>query len=259
MEADTQKIWRYMDLTKFISLIANEALFFSCPSGFDDPFEGHRPRSDMEALSKMLQQPYDGCNDVVNNLKKIHPDKDLNLLDLQLEEYRKTPENGFKIVNERFGVNCWHKNEHESEAMWKLYSNLGQGVAIESTVKQLQKSILDKNNLVIDSVRYRDFDNDPIDKGHLHYGLLQKRMSFKHEEELRAIISLKEEYYGKGMLVKCDLNILINNIHVSPFLKKHIKDDIEKFCYGKLRIVNKPIIYSTLLCKPDYGIDIKNS
>ena len=41
----SQKIWRYMDLAKFISLLSKEALYFSCPADFNDPFEGFIPRN----------------------------------------------------------------------------------------------------------------------------------------------------------------------------------------------------------------------
>jgi hypothetical protein len=56
---DAQKIWRYMDFAKFISLLANQALFFACPNKFTDPFEGHRPRSEMAAWSTILQRYVD--------------------------------------------------------------------------------------------------------------------------------------------------------------------------------------------------------
>lgn len=213
----TQKIWRYMDFAKFISLLANEALFFPCPCRFKDPFEGHRPRSDVEALSKMLQQPYNDGSELLKNIKKRYPDKDFNTLDDSQKKLRETAKEGLNIVNRRFGVSCWHKNEYDTEAMSKLYSNSGQGIAIESTVKRLREAILNKDHVIIDSVRYLDFDKDPIDKGHRHYGLFQKRKSFEYEKELRATVLLEESDYGNWMFVTCDLNSLINNIHVSPF------------------------------------------
>jgi len=256
MEDDTQKIWRYMDFAKFISLLANEALFFPCPSRFNDPFEGHKPRSEVEALSKMLQQSYNDQVAQRNKLKELRPDADLSAIDRSLENFREIAKNGFKIATQRFGVSCWHKSEYENEAMWKMYSHLGQGIAIESTVKQLRGSLLNREHLVIDSVRYVDFDNDPIDKGHKHYGLFQKRKSFEHEKELRATIPLEESDYGKGAFVRCDLKELINTIHVSPFVDEYIKEAIDKLCTGEIQIVSKPVIHSSLFNEPDYGIEI---
>lgn len=34
------KIWRYIDFTKFVSLIDSQELFFARADKFDDPFEG---------------------------------------------------------------------------------------------------------------------------------------------------------------------------------------------------------------------------
>jgi len=138
--------------------------------------------------------------------------------------------------------------------MWKLYSPSGQGIAIESTNIQLANSISSK--IIMDSVRYCDFDDDKIEKGHRHYGLLQKRKSFEHEKEFRATILLQHE--GVGMLVPCNLDILINNIYLSPYSKPHVRDDIEKLCKNlcKKLVLNKPVIRSSLFDKPNYGIKI---
>ena len=245
-----------MDFAKFISLLANEALFFPCPSRFNDPFEAHKPRSEVDALSKMLQQSYIDQVAQRNRLLELRPDADLSAIDRSLENFREIAKNGFKIATQRFGVSCWHKSEYESEAMWKIYSQLGQGIAIKLTVKQLRGSLLNREDLVIDSVRYVDFDNEPIDRGHKHYGLFQKRKSFEHEKELRATIPLEESDYAKGAFVRCDLNELINSIHVSPFVDEYIKEAIDKLCSGKIQIVSKPVIHSSLFNKPAYGMEI---
>ena len=39
-----QKIWRYMDLTRFLLLLARGSLFFASLSQLDDPYEGYMPR-----------------------------------------------------------------------------------------------------------------------------------------------------------------------------------------------------------------------
>jgi len=153
-----------------------------------------------------------------------------------------------------FGISCWHQNEHESEAMWKLYSASGQGIAIESTDVKLKKAITDTKGLIIDKVRYMDFDNDPIEKGHRHYRLFLKRKSFDHERELRATVLLPE--VGKGVYVPCDLDILISSIHLSPFVPEYFKIVVQALCIGKTRILRKDIHQSKLFDEPNYGIEI---
>jgi hypothetical protein len=194
-----------MDLARFVSLLTTRCIYFACPTQFDDPFEGILPRSHIEALSKMVQVPVDD----MLSLRKEFAARSIPLqrfddaLKTHADQIRTAP----KKAASKFGVSCWHENEHESDAMWKLYSASGQGIAIESTVEQLRTSLGSLQGLQIDRVRYMDFDRDPIEKGHRHYGLFIKRKSFEHEKELRATILLPEE--GKGVLVRCDLEVLV--------------------------------------------------
>ena len=56
----------------------------------------------------------------------------------------------------KFGVSCWHIDEHESEAMWQLYTAAGQGIAIESTKARLE-SALGGDGIIV--------DQDPMGRG----------------------------------------------------------------------------------------------
>jgi hypothetical protein len=66
--------------------------------------------------------------------------------------------------------------------------------------------------IVVDQVRYLDFDSDEIKKGQVHYGGFLKRKSFAHEQELRATNRLPTP--GTGTAAPCDLNALIAQVHV---------------------------------------------
>jgi hypothetical protein len=249
-----EKIWKYIDLTKLISLLANDALYFSCPCEFADPYEGYLPKSHLEAISKITQKFLDEQFVFRDQIVSLHPNANLQVFhegfNANINRYIEKSKGAIREASLKFGVSCWHRNEYESEAMWRLYSASGQGIAIESTVKQLHDSIIDKTNVHIDNIRYMDFEKDPIEKGHKHYGLFIKRKSFEHEKELRAIILLKEE--GKGTLVKCDLDILINTIHISPFAPPYFKEVVEKLCVGNIRNLQKTILQSSLFDKPNY-------
>jgi hypothetical protein len=59
MVGRSEKIWRYMDLAKFVSLLSSEALYFACPCEFKDPYEGAYPKSHVHAFSSMTQQYLD--------------------------------------------------------------------------------------------------------------------------------------------------------------------------------------------------------
>lgn len=148
-----------------------------------------------------------------------------------------------------FGVNCWHINEHESEAMWQLYTAAGQGIAIESTKARLEGA-LKGDGIHVDRVRYMDFDFDEIEKGHTHYGLFLKRKSFAHEQELRATILLPTP--GMGTAVPCDLNALITQIHIFPKAPPYYAEAVRYAVGLAVPEIKAPVVVSRLLDPPDY-------
>lgn len=217
-----------MDLGKFISLLSTEALYFPCPCEFDDPYEGLYPKSYAKTFSSMSQQYLDQFLATRDELVARYPGININGLNDAVHAAMENFKKAFDEVRLKFGLTCWHKSDTESEAMWKLYSASGHGIAIESTASQLRESILDKTSLVVGDVRYADFENDPIEKGHKNYGLFLKRRSFEHEKELRATILLKTP--GKGQFVPCNLDALITNVHISPLSPAYLKDVVDKIC-----------------------------
>jgi len=253
--ASEVKIWRYMDLARFASLLATESLYFACPTQFRDPFEGLLPGSHFEAESKMFQQV---GMDPILSLREQFADRGLlqrfdELVDKLAREVRTA---NHKAAS-KFGISCWHESEHESDAMWKLYSASGQAIAIESTVGQLKASLGNRDGLIVDRVRYMDFDSDPIEKGHRHYRLFTKRNCFEHEKEIRATILLPIE--GKGVGIPCDLDALITSVHVSPLVEGFVRDAIEALCMGSTHRLKKPLYQSSLYCAPDYAIEVKTA
>jgi hypothetical protein len=50
------KIWKYMDLAKFLALLTTSSLYFASPARFQDFSEGSLPKSHVEAVSMMIQK-----------------------------------------------------------------------------------------------------------------------------------------------------------------------------------------------------------
>jgi hypothetical protein len=261
---NSQKFWKYMDLAKFISLLSKEALYFACPSEFYDPLEGYIPKIWAKDYAINNQQQnrelFESLRNHVTSLPPMVDSKNIELIERanqSINDGSNIVENLWEVIREEVisdhGVSCWHKSNDESEAMWKLYSASGQGIAIESTIGQLTDSILDKENLVdIKSVNYFSENNPGKYNGQLD-PLFLKRNSFEHEKELRAAISLKTK--GKGTFVKCDLYKLISHIHVSPLAEPYFRDVVENICKGKVRSIDKPVTRSTLFDKPNYKLN----
>jgi hypothetical protein len=136
------KIWRYMDLPKFVSLLTKRALHFASPLRFeDDPWEGYMPEALLKLMvanshEKMIyiENQRIAFTELKGRLNPSHPE--FARVDSMFDEGIQTMgvnheaiDNDFvKIIEqekENNGVNCWHINEQESEAMWKLYSAKG--------------------------------------------------------------------------------------------------------------------------------------
>lgn len=123
-----------------------------------------------------------------------------------------------------FCISCWHMSEHESDAMWTLYSPNGAGVAIQTSFGRLKNSVRDcPDDVMIGSVKYVDYDRDIIPEGNSYWPFLHKRNAFAHENEVRAIIGLQgkgeeaeKRVEGGGVAVQVDLTALIERVVVNP-------------------------------------------
>jgi hypothetical protein len=216
------KIWRYLDFTKFIALLDSQSLFFSRSDKLGDPFEGSYPKGSIAIRE----------NSYRNHFKDSDLDKLLNLLRSASDTWR-------KFVT----INCWHMNNHESAAMWKLYLKSNDGIAIQSTYQKLKKSIIDERDVFTGIVKYIDYEIEVFKPGNLLIPFLFKRKSFEHESEVRAVTiipsTINEKENGEprvqGLNIKVNLNDLIENIYVSPnsqqWFVELVQSVINKFQY----------------------------
>ncbi|MDE2761438.1 MAG: DUF2971 domain-containing protein [Gemmatimonadota bacterium] len=187
-------LWRYIDFTKFVSLLEKQALFFSNAANFSDPFEGAYPTRNLELVS---------------------------------EDYRPQKQAFTKSVGNSLFVNCWHLSDFESEAMWRLYSDSERGIAIRTTVDGLIKSFRCDADVYIGAVNYVDFSTEVIDEGTVFLPYLTKRKSFEYEREVRAItlnavpddrerLGASAEWVGTGIYYSVDLDLLVDEVLVAP-------------------------------------------
>jgi len=234
---EKETIWRYMSFFSFVSMLHHQALHFTRVDQLDDPFEGSFPRLNV----KIRPTTY----------KEKMPVKKINLLSEMYREY----------VKHTF-INCWHINKYQSAAMWKLYLQSNEGIAIKSTVGSLRTSFIkSKYELSIGQINYIRYSKDLIPEGPL-FPYFHKRKSFEHEHELRVVIQdhsrdsqgdiiWSNPRHKSGLMIKIDLDNLIDRIIVAPLCpswqQKLVKPLLEK--YG----VNKSVTHSTLYTR-DYRI-----
>jgi len=242
---DETVLWRFMDFTKFVSLLKDKSLFFTRADKFEDPFEGakgllkNKPKWDSFYKKHMIEaiRTVPGGS----NLNK----SDKELLSEALKLVDSLNQIGKRQVQETF-INCWYENAHESEAMWKLYtSTLEQGIAIKTTYKRLYKALHRDPSIYIGHVNYIDYESRFTG---VNESFWYKRKSFEHEREVRAIVSdhFPKESFGK--LVPVNLNDLIEKVYVSPtsaiWFKDLVQDVMAKY------EVDKKLFVSSLKAQP---------
>ena len=232
------KIWRYQSLSKLISNLLEGSLFFSRADRLEDKYEGSLPKLNIRERRSALRFIEESGPQIATafkenmgrELNKDQANKLAKKSALYIECYQRRENMAYR----RFTcINCWHMNENESAAMWKLYCQTNEAVAIQSTFSRLIKS-LEKSpeEVYIGMVKYTDYDTAAIPVGNDFYRFLYKRHSFNHEREIRAIyqqhppLKLRKDgtqkvdwdakLFESGMNIHADIDTLIERIVVSP-------------------------------------------
>ena len=128
--------------------------------------------------------------------------------------------NFYKTHREKVVVSSWHINEYESFAMWQIFTQNSEGLAIQSTVGRLQKALLPEQNFkqYIGEVNYIDYKKEYIPFDDLFFPFLFKRKSFQYEGEVRIISDISETNIkiNDGLKIDIDINELIEKIYIHP-------------------------------------------
>ena len=135
---------------------------------------------------------------------------------------------GLQILRRYIAVNCWHRSDYESAAMWSLYAHEPGGIAVKTNLASLAVSFTDPADIYIGEVNYVDYNNTFIPEANVYSAYLHKRKSFEHEREVRAVMmqlpSDSEtihpelpEVWEVGRNCSVDIATLVHEIVVSPF------------------------------------------
>ncbi len=160
---DGTVIWRYFNFERFVDILKTNSLWFSRPFCFEDQWEGLFPPSYVRRTRQ-----YADANGI--------PFEEFDL------EFRR------RRLRHRYAhfVNCWHMSDHESDAMWKLYTLPREGIegiAIQSTVGDVNECLRPHNS---GRMEYYDPSDDVLSRS--IFGppdILFKRSPFSWEQEYR--------------------------------------------------------------------------
>jgi hypothetical protein len=206
-DANNAKVWRYMDFTKFVSLLDSNALFFPGADRLSDAWEGaHTVENVRQRPTAMAFGEGETVAEMMDGVSRFH-----------------------RCLRLHTFVSCWQLNDVESAAMWKLYLSHNEGVAVQTTFECLIGSFQSDENemfeVYVGKVSYLDYEHGVFPEGNTLVPFLHKRRSFEHEHELRAIIQpvspggnplTETDPFADGLLVDVDLRMLIECIYVAP-------------------------------------------
>jgi len=252
----TTRLWRYLSLDKLVDLLSTSELFFTPLATFakTDPFEGYLPSVAFDAHAsissryvKDLELAHQQLAEHRRNNGYPLTDAEQVTLETRLEDMRSSLRRLLPAIAKATTVNCWHANEGESEAMWRLYAENGKAVAVETTLDALKQSIQERDSpriVHIYPVKYLDFfdsalqPKDCVVEGHLTP--LLKRISYQHEREVRAFIGKVAPNPRAGtdvafwkpepVRLPIDVKLLVKAVHVSPYAGEPFPSSVKKVC-----------------------------
>jgi hypothetical protein len=208
------RIYRYMDLAKFLAVLETQSLFFPTVTQLakDDPFEGW-----YTGMYGTGQATGPAVNTDYSAALKEFQEKDLWAIFKRPGAVDGFP-NYIRKMHSTTCVSCWHMQPQESAAMWSIYGRDHQGIAIVSSVETLRESSQNYAKPVyIGAVNYLDYTRELVSTDNGYIPFVTKRISFQHEHELRAVVRLSdEETTSTGISVPVNLNLLIQQVLVAP-------------------------------------------
>lgn len=182
-------VWKYLDLSKFLDLLLSKKLFMSRSDKFEDQYEGTFSEPTFEEIRKLSIDNPDFLN-------------------------------YYKTHREKVAISSWHINEYESFAMWQIFTQNSEGLAIQSTIGRLQKALQPEDHFqqYIGEVNYIDYKKEYIPFDDLFFPFLYKRKSFQYEREVRIISDVTKNNLklNDGLKINVDVNQLIKKIYIHP-------------------------------------------
>jgi hypothetical protein len=238
-----------MDLAKFLSILQTKNLYFSRADKLGDPFEGSITKGD-HALRKYIQDNRN-TDPRLSGYKSLTDDQ-LNTMFRQEEFHNR------EKLSSLF-VNCWHMNEHESAAMWRLYGQSTETICLQSTFHRLASALPSYVNA--GTVKYIDYESDYIPANNSFNSIMTKRMSYAHEREVRAVAwsglsgdlggdTVRENMTKDGLPIPVDLQALIERIYVSPTSALWFRQIVERLLEPESLKIS--IMQSSLASTPIY-------
>lgn len=213
-----------MDLSRFQSMMKEEAVFFSKADKQADKQEGEYSADMLAELKKKWGigvKSDDGAT-------------------YGFHEWHKRKEKPSRLIS------CWSASPTETQRRWKAYTTNTESVSIRSTIGRLKSCFHEREELVvwIGKVRYGEEEcrlNQSISKSEVNfllYPFFNKKETYRWENEIRATVNIAQKKQAKlnhssnGCYVKADLKTLIESLWINPQSSINFRAQVETMLAG---------------------------
>lgn len=221
------KIARYLSFSKFFDLLESKKLFVPNAETLNDKYEGI-PHSDHEIMMMAALETLSGKKE---NSSILYSSK--------MAQRNNTAQQ----IRNNFAVSCWTIFDTlDSYLMWMAYSNLFDGVAIVTTIKNLIKALpkID-GDVYMDKISYGQSTSECRSEFAEPY--FKKEKYYEDEREIRIIydkFSMWDAtaksypfYTPGGLLIPIQPMTIIQKVIVAPQMPSNMKITVENFLRNK--------------------------
>lgn len=196
-------IYQYMDLDYLFCLLENNVYFVNPKCHFEDKRESALP------IKSLF-----GFNSFGVQLNKEEIQRKSNEVSDKIKKYSDSA---------YWSTSCWTKDDTESLLMWKNYTTK-MGVRIKSNINNFVASInTDEFKILCGHIAYDGYTLKSFEEC-----LFSKEKYYKDEREVRFYFMPNDDrnYSHKGMDIPIDPKTLIEEIVLSPYIKRSAAEKI---------------------------------
>jgi DUF2971 family protein len=225
--ADSDRLWRYMQPTIFLSMLLRRAVHLPPLACFEDPYEGVPPRAVVDQMRRQRDQGHAEAPEGLDAWRRM-----------------------IELARTNICANSWHIGEEESEAMWRLYGRYEDGLAIVSRMPAIRDAFRD-HNVTGGCVDYsgREFKPGTTEQNLLQWATT-KRPSYEYEKEFRVLVHRDRGNDDElaGVSLGIDPHRLIEEVVLSPRMQRW-QIDLFRALFERLEFA-RPVRESSLTSSP---------
>ena len=181
--------------------------------------------------------------DYIDYMKSLRDEQKFVKVTIADEQIEAEAEADIKMRHEikpNFCINCWNKFEGESYALWKIYSDINQGIMIKSSFNSIIRAFdKTKETVYCSYIKYINYLTESVPIGNIFAPFVYKRVAYQYENEIRLIYQVAEfgnvfpwedQPIENGIMVDVNLHELIREIVISPYAPKWFFEIVEDLC-----------------------------